>query len=290
MLTGLASSYDGRFVAFFDSGDDPVEIWTIDTHQMVAKVQTILDAGGSRLAMSREGRVVAGAYRRHGAALYEPGSSTCLWQQRSVTKVQQVKFEASGVRVWCVSEQGPAQRLEIEKGSVVQELRGARWICLHHGRDVGVSFDGRKYRLMDEQAAVLMTSLEAPPLAGAFADTAFCVSEVGGPLRCVELSTRSEVNRVMPRRGCHWTGIGFIESAQALALIRYPFEVSGSLALELFDLNSGQIHEVSQLPSLKYVFCDRGALLLGSHGDLRRTSDGELIYHVGWFVPSGRGE
>jgi len=62
-VTGIASSWGGRLVAYSESGDGPIQVWGLQTHELVAQFPTVLQAGGSRLAISPDDTgVAAGAY------------------------------------------------------------------------------------------------------------------------------------------------------------------------------------------------------------------------------------
>lgn len=290
MLTGLASSWDGRLVAYADSGDGPVQVWDLQTYQLVSEFPTILQAGGSRLAISRDStRVVAGAFRREGVAGYESSTGRCLWHAREITKIQEVGVDATGTDVWCVRDSGPAQFLDLERGIVAHGVPGVRWMCQSGAERQWLTFDGRRFRLMNGSPRLVEKAPEKGPLAGAFSSEVVCVSEVAGPLHCIEVKTGHEVQRVQPEAGCHWTEIGYVADLQAFAIVRYPFGHSqGGVFLQLFDPATARVSDIAELPSPKHVFCARGSLVLGSHGDLRRTRDGALVHHFGWFTGKQR--
>jgi hypothetical protein len=286
MLTGLASSWDGKRVARSRLGDAPVQVWDLDSQEMITEFPTVLDAGGSRLAISRDGsRVAAAAYARKGLAMYDAATGACRWRRADIKKIQEVGIGPTGTEVWCIGDAGPARILDAETGTDLRKIPKVQWMCQSPLDHRAVVFDGQKYTLVDGAAISLGSAVDSSPLGGAFGDAHVCLSEVAGPLRCFTLEGGNELHVVMPTEGWHWTQIGFVAEAGEFAVIRYPYEHGGQVALQLFIATSGRFLDVGELPSPKYTFCCRGSLLLGSHGDLRHTRDGSLVHHFGWFTP-----
>lgn len=84
LIRQIACSHDGPIVAVAEF-ERFVQIWNVESQRCIAKVETTLDFGGRRLAITRDGLgCVVGAYHVHGVALYETKSGTEVWRRKDL--------------------------------------------------------------------------------------------------------------------------------------------------------------------------------------------------------------
>src|SRR4029079_15018889 len=66
-------------------------IWNIDNAEKLYEFPTVLDFGGSRLAITSDGTAcIAGAYHVNGIVCYALPSGNVLWQRKDLKKVQRI--------------------------------------------------------------------------------------------------------------------------------------------------------------------------------------------------------
>ncbi len=281
----LASSWDGNTVAQRVLREGPVEVWDVETRQKVSVFPTVLASGGRRLAISGNGqRVAAASYGPGGVAMYDVARGTSIWQRPDITRVQDLLLMRRGTCLCAVRDGAAATLIDAMSGRTIRKEARVSWWCEDRRMDRSLLFDGRSYRLLDETTRPLADMVDAGPLDGAFGDNVACVSEVAGVLRCFTIADGREIWRIKPPEGTHWTALAYVEGLHCFAVVRYEYETGGQVLLELFDPATGQFREVSPLRHNEHVFCGRGALILGSDGELRRTSDGELEHDFDWFA------
>src|SRR5882724_12685751 len=88
----LATSRRGNVFAAgeFERG---VHLYDLLTLERLRTIDTTLDFGGRRLAISNDGStLIAGAYQVHGIAAYSCDTGKELWRRKDLKKVQQINF------------------------------------------------------------------------------------------------------------------------------------------------------------------------------------------------------
>ena len=104
-----------------------VEVWNYQSGQRVSAFDTVLDFGGQRLAISKDGdRVLAAAWARHGLACYDAHTGDLIWHRRDLKKVQIITLSKDGASAFCGIERRPCLAIDISSGVEHQSFRGAR--------------------------------------------------------------------------------------------------------------------------------------------------------------------
>lgn len=212
MPSTLAAALNGRLIGRSKRSSGVVQLWDLQTCQLRSEFDTVLENGGSRLAVSPAGdRVLAGAFTRHGVALYDAASGERLWQNRSVKNLQELHFTYSGTHAWCIADVGAARMLDLQSGDVVLRMRAIRWMRPSLLDSRAAWFDGNRLCLGGQdgtRVADLAVRPARPLIDSAFGRESLWVSESGGPLRCIDLVTRELVVQLQSGAGWHWTLIG----------------------------------------------------------------------------------
>jgi WD40 repeat protein len=123
----IAISPNGRRAAL-GAFDTAVEIWDLTRPKRISCFDTVLDFGGSRLALSRDGSVVVTAdYERRGIAGYDAESGKLIWQRQDLKKVQQLTPSLHTNRIYAGFETGSGCALDGGTGETIfRTLRGVR--------------------------------------------------------------------------------------------------------------------------------------------------------------------
>ena len=114
-------------------------------------------------------------------------------------------------------------------------------------------------------------------LSTAFSPSEFCISEMCGPVRSVDVETGKLRWRYTPRPGSHVLTVMFSESNNAFYGVENPYATGGSYVLLRFDGSGGAtiVRETGRLNS--HAFCQEGNSLLTSNGSLIDLRDGRII-------------
>lgn len=285
MFTSMSATQRGARVAYSLNSTAPVQIWNLQTYTLESEFKTIIDGGGNHLAiMSAGDRVLAGAFARHGVALYSTSDGRRLWQNKSVKRLNDIRVTFNEQHAWCISLDGVAWVLDLEHGEVVERVTGMQWRRHSPFDESAIWSDGKRLHMHGQDGHQVMTSatrFENRFIDGAFGRASLCVSEGLGPLRCFEIGSGNEMHRVPSGDGWHWTIVGYAESGDEFFVVRRNFAEASS-ALYRFVPTTGEIVRVCDLTSLESIFCVNGDMILGADGDLRRTSDGLVVHDFRW--------
>jgi len=184
--------------------DRTVQVWDLRACARNAEFETVLSFGGSRLALSPDGkRCVAASWnggKRGGVACYDCVSGCAVWHRPEIRRTQRVLYSADGQSVWCVVDDGPLQRLDGGSGETREVGRGVR--------DIRESEDGGERLLATQKRGFRYFFLIgqrslfhiAPLVTGRVLDAAFtpealCLSEGCGPTRCFDRKDGTELWR-----------------------------------------------------------------------------------------------
>ena len=103
-----------------------VQLRSVGADEPLAKVATVLDFGGRRLALcgsTEEPIIIAGAWERHGVCGYS-ADGTLLWQRRDLKRPQVLTPAGGGALVAVHCESRPLHILAAATGETVTTLRG----------------------------------------------------------------------------------------------------------------------------------------------------------------------
>ena len=168
-----------------------VQIWNLANAALVSELDTVFQFGGHRLTLSPTGEYcVAARFRagqNGGVVCYETRSGRKIWHRADLRRVQGVRFSAANEAIWCQVEGQAVLSLDINTGLTIGSLRT---ICdvfdspfTQHvlqeprGRDRGLAIVGSTTLLVPRSTCAILDATFSPD--------ALCLSEAGGPVRCV---------------------------------------------------------------------------------------------------------
>jgi hypothetical protein len=198
-----------------------------------APFHTTFDFGGQRLALSDEvDGVLAGAYHIHGTALYSASTGREVWRRKDLRKVQRITLSRDGSAAYCGIEDSPLVEIDLRTGETRRKVRAAR--SLNDSPYDNVCFlDGSPPQLVDETGLrrFIVDRTTFGFLDVAFAPGLLCLSESGGPVRCIDLATGEEQWRYEPPLGSHVLCLGYRAEAPGFLGVEWPFEKGGAKRL-----------------------------------------------------------
>jgi hypothetical protein len=277
----IACSWNGSRVAVAEC-DRRVAVWDILSAEKLSEFDTVLDFGGTRLAITADGeRVIAGAYHRYGIACYHASTGALVWHRKDLKKVQHLALSPSGDRVYCGFEARAGRSLDVTTGDDAAKLHGVAsviqspfsdqtFVEKKSGPAVVYSPAGRRIGRIQRTTFGFLSV--------AFGQDLLLTSESTGPVRCFALPSVQETWRLPPRLGSHALYVHFDEDAQLCQAIMWSYTEGGLYELLRLDPNTGVLRRRIHLSdSPVYGFCLRGTHLLTWDGSLVDVANGHIV-------------
>jgi hypothetical protein len=281
LIRHIATTLNGDNVAVAEV-DTSVYVWNLANNSEITQFQTILDNGGNRLAITTDGRnCIAGAYHIHGIASYCVANRTEEWSRSDLKKVQRIRVSLDDERVFCSFEGKSFQILNRKDGTTIAALRGINGLRESPYDPVSVvDRKNRDFAIRSQNgktiANVPRTTFAALDLS--FAPHRFCISESGGPVRCISVGDGIEIWRFAPPSGYHILKLAYCESTASFHGIIWGYEEGGACQLIRWDAATGAMQPVVELGArAKYGFCQRGSRLIATDGTIWDVATGDII-------------
>jgi WD40 repeat protein len=275
----LAASRTGSVLAAAEF-KQRVYLYDLQTLERAHTLQTTLDFGGRRLAISDDGRtVIVGAYERSGIAAYSGHDGRELWRRKDLKKVQNIHFSADNTRVFCCFDSRPCESLNPATGRSGMSLRAVRAIWESAYAPVRFLVRPRDYAIGDFEAPIAsIPRVSFYVLSADFSPTLVCVTEAGGPVRAFDTSSGAEVWRHTPAQGTHFLQVAFCAGLRSFVGVSWPFERGGQNLLQRFSSDNGSPTVVCDVgPAAELEFCQRGARLVTDAGSVFDVASGGKV-------------
>jgi WD40 repeat protein len=258
--------------------EERVEIWDLETAERVNGFSTVLEFGGQRLGLDASGNTcLAGAYHRFGVVAYDVADGTSRWSRADIKRVQYIARSGDGRHAFVGVEGGSAEVVDLRDGKTVERLRGVRRVfenatgtarLVERNSPIVETSSGRSFRVRRSTFAILDV---------AFGPASVCVSEAGGPTRCLDLDTGRELWRHQPAKGVHILSVVFSPSSKDFLAVSFAFERMAEHTLVRLE-PSGRATRLATLgrPAVA-EFCLSGDALILSDGRLFDASTGNFL-------------
>jgi hypothetical protein len=273
----LAPSWSGDVFAAAEF-ESVVSIWSLKSQSKRAEFRTILDFGGTRLAIDKEGeRCVAAAYHVHGIACYSAQTGEVLWQRKDLKKAQRIRILPSQTEIACGFEGGPLQVLSMRDGKTLQKIRGCRSLKISPFEPVQLADKAKpELQTLDASTVARIDRESFATSSVAFGHGVVAISEAAGPLLCFETGSGQLLWRYQGQVG----SVAYHSKLRRFLAIEWPFERGGIKSLLLLGVNSGKVEAKFPLgSSIVEAFCLAGTHLLSSSGWLLDTATGRVAKH-----------
>ena len=257
--------------AFFES---TVQIWNWDKAEQIGELETVLDFGGRRLALTAGGSICITGSWSHGVAAYSVPNGDCLWRRPELTEVQRLTLSASGQEVNCGFEKRPLAVIDVRTGNTVRTDKNA--LALYSSRFGSYKFveQPKGYRIMGGHEREI-PSISFALLDAALSPEAVCISEPKVGIRCFELESGKQLwhhpNLGTNRLAFCASDFNFF----CVAMIdRSPHDCSlVRLAPRIMDCD--QVAFIG--PCWEASFSHSGNVFVTMRGDVFETSTGRLL-------------
>jgi hypothetical protein len=259
-----------------------IQVWDLRNSELLSEFDTVYDfGGGHRSALNPTGElcVAAGWLKgmRGGVACYNGLTGVRLWHRTDIRQTLFVKFSCSGEFVWVGLYSGRFQKLDAGTGATVDQFVS-----------VGEVFDSPYSKLlllaMRKRGYLLRGAKDSriPNLSFGLLDVAFspdrvCLTEAGGPVRCLDCQSGVEIWRYEPPRDTHVLRLNYRPADRNFYGVQWEYGHGTSRTLFRFADGGGRYEELCQLHSWYEEFCEDGDVLVTSVGEVISVAGGRII-------------
>jgi hypothetical protein len=265
--------------AFFER---TVQIWESYAATRLAEFDTVFDSGGHRLAISPKATVcVAASWRkgkRGGVACYDTRSGQVVWHRIDLGRVQGLRFTPAGDSLWCRVEGGPVLHLDASTGATLSSLRAVQDVIESPFSAHRLERRRGDFRIVgDKTVRVAHTTFGL--LDAAFGTDAVCLTEAGGPVRCLDCGAGNERWRYQPPAGHHVLTISH-QADGCFYGVQWEYEHGSSMKLIRLAPESGHMTEICNLKTSPDAFSFGAGELITSSGDVISLTEGTILRHL----------
>lgn len=184
----LAATWSKPLVAVATHDPIPrVAIWNIATGRKVSEFPAVYDFGGSRVAISEDGRfVVTAAYSRPGVHAYRVSDGERMWISGRSRKAQRVAISGDCKRVFVCYNSAPMAELDAADGTVMTlasgverivvsphtnhavENRAHKLFLVRPGKDIEIGLQGPVMAAFARSECALSTAFVQPTYVAVF--------------------------------------------------------------------------------------------------------------------------
>lgn len=262
-----------------------VTLWSFQQRRAVATFDTVLDFGGTRLALVPGERpvVITAAYHKRGVAAYDARTGAISWQRKDLKHVQDVRWLA-GAKASPQIEVGfdadPLLVLDTRSGITLTSFEGVREAWAHPYATLAVQVAKGSVKLcsLPEWTVLWEQPLRSfAVLSAAIGPSSLAFSEAGGPLRCFDFEGRCLWERTSDK-GSHVLEVAWSEASGSWVAVEWPYETGGARVLLALDANGILINKrMLGMVSTCKLFAG-GRYLVTSAGQVIDVETGQ----VGW--------
>lgn len=256
-----------------------VQVWDLCSFERVSQFDTVYEFGGHRITLSPTGEACVAAARQMGrnggVACYDAVDGSLLWHRTDIGHTQFLRFSCGGKTIWCGVEDGRLQCLDAGSGTTVDTLAGIKRVLdSPHSNLLLLETRSRGF-LIKSRSQLRIPNLTFALLDAAFSPDCLCLSEAGGPVRCLEPDSGAELWRYEPPKNAHVLRLGYRPADQRFYGVQWEYEHGTSRVLLRFS-GEGAHEAIRQLRSeiLERPSWDEQ---FGIDGDVLVTSTGEVI-------------
>jgi hypothetical protein len=266
-----------------------IQIWDLQSRTMINEFPTIFCSGARNLAIAPGANVlVTGLSEGQGqgkVAAYEVPSGRLLWEHRGLTYPTRLRFSESGEYIWCSigrRSSRAVKRLRVTDGFVLQVIEATKE-CVEgqYGRDLIVFGDNEQgtFSLVGGGAEFQIPRTTFALLDASFAPDCVCLTESGGPVRCINYSDGTESWRFDPGEDSHVLALHYSSKRALFYGVLRHLKKGGNRSVLDYNPITGQQMRICDLDfsSWEQVFLTGVDHLVGSSGEIIDLSNGTIL-------------
>jgi hypothetical protein len=258
-----------------------VQIWDVRAAKRLAQFDTVYDFGGSRITLDAAGdHCITAAWTKGtkgGVACYESLSGSVIWHRTDIRHAQSVKFSRRGKCIWCTVQDGAAHRLHPRTGETLEKVNAVKRVYDSPHADLRLIERRHRNYFLKGKTEVQVPRLTAALLDAQFSTDSVCLSESGGPVRCVDTKSGEERWRYEPPKGTHVLRLGYRKADRCFYGVEREYVSGTARKLLRFAAEDGHRQELRNLRSWDETFCMEADCMVASNGEVVSLSDGRLV-------------
>jgi len=257
-----------------------VQIWNLDSQRMEGEFP-IRKNGSKNLTMHPDGEfIVAGFSAKRGSVIaYATPDGAIMWRRDKIEEGGFLSSDRSGLRVsFCRGRRESVERVDARSGVTVELLENTgRYVDGPNGSALLASSSGPNYLIVQRDDKVSVPKLTFALLDAAFSPATVCITESGGPVRCVDCLTGTELWRHTSPDGSHALRLHYNCVDGFFYGVVWHYDRGQFRYLARFDAETGQASIVRSLNSWAEVFSEAAQQLVTSSGEIISLSSGEKV-------------
>ncbi|HMF18417.1 MAG TPA: hypothetical protein VKE98_14500, partial [Gemmataceae bacterium] len=271
----LSTSWAGSTIAAGEF-QRVVHIWDLASRKHLGKFETVLGIGkGSYLSIASNGKwCICAAFEDEGVAMYSTAEGNEIWRRKDLGELRSVRIAVDEGRVYCCCDS--CHILNWETGETIETLPDVRRVWESPYEPLALlEKKNLVFQTPDEQTIASVERETFAVLSVSFAPGLVCISESGGPIRCLNSQTGAEIWRYSLSDE-HFLKLGFNDQNRTFVGVCWEYKRGGKFRLYKFEPESGKTSVVAELPTAAtFAFCQRGSRLLSSNGSIIDTDTGQ---------------
>ena len=263
--------------AFFEGH---VQIWNLDSQRMQGEFP-IRKNGLANLTMHPGGEsIVSGFSAKRGSIIaYATPDGAMVWRRDKIEEGGCPSFDRSGLRVsFSRSRRKSVERVDARSGVTVELLEHTgRYIDGPDDYALLASSSKPSYVIVRRDDKVSVPKLTFALLDATFGSTSVCLTESGGPVRCIDCPTGTERWRYTPPDDSHVLRLHYNRLDSFFYGIVWHYEKGQFRYLARFEAETGKAIRVCDLNSWAEVFSEATQQLITSGGEIISLSSGDVV-------------
>jgi len=276
----IATSFNGQTIALAKF-EKRVQIFDINSLQIISEFDTILDFGGQRLIISEDGKIcICGCWERHGICAYDTKTGELIWQRKDLKMVQHIQtLYADNSKFFAQFEIGASRTFDINTGLDTEKVSGAKYFFNSKYSKIDIIDKSNKIQIVDREEKKVKANIERQTFATLdldIADICFVISESGGPLSCYDILSGQLKWRIPVSEDGHFLKVTYNEEFDMFIGVSWPFMKGGNKKLKYINKKSGKVEsEMNINCPTETEFALNGSILITSDREILNIKSGE---------------
>lgn len=265
----LYPSSQGQVVAI-TGFDGLVQVLDIAADVVVARMMTVYQVGGNRIAVSSDAAHLFAAGYEAGVEAYHCRSGITEWSRVDLRGVHNLKLSPGENSLYCLFESGPCVELDARTGETMRRIRGVRRIWHSRFDQIEVTY-GKDFIIYDQAGQRLG---RIPFFASALPRLAFAPNEIlvalsYGSHRLYKSGSWTEIWCSRPDVVGFLADVTYCLEDQTYRTLAYPAEFSPTCGLVELNGMDGSLKTITTVESeADPRFIDGGARIITSFGQI----------------------
>ena len=238
----LSTCFDSELFAAAEL-ERTVHIYRRSEANPIRTIETIMDAGGSRLQIIPDLDIlISGAFEKNGIQCNSISSGEVLWTRKDLKRVQNIRYCPHSGLVSCLFEGREGVALVPETGEEAGRYRGVKNVF---ASPYGIERleEARSYRLVTREGIVRrIAPLSFGILDAAFSEHVLAISEAASVVRLIDSTNGDEIGRYCPVEGFHMLSLHSSTEPDEFIGVLWGYKLAGPCFLVHLDISGKELH------------------------------------------------